>query len=323
MKFAILAPGYIAQKMARAVSGIDKIERCAVASRDMARAKAFAEEWGFEKAYGSYQELVEDPEVELVYVASPNVFHYEHARLCLEHGKHVLLEKPFTVNAAQAESLVRLAEERGLLLAEAMWTRYLPSRDTIRDLVEDEVVGKVTSVTANLGYVRSHIHRLNSAELGGGALLDLGVYALNFALMVFPEKIKHMSSSAVISETGVDFMNGMTLAFEGGKIATLQSSLVAQTDRLGVISGDQGHIEVQNINHCKEIRVFNRRRQMMACYKTDEQVNGYEYEVQACIRAIEDGRSECEEMPHSETLRVMKIMDQARRDWGLVFPCEE
>ena len=131
MKFSILAPGGIAHQMAQAVSGLKEVERYAVASRDLGRAEAFAGQWGFEKAYGSYEEMLQDPQVELVYVATPHSHHYQYAKMCLEHGKHVLVEKAFTVNAAQARELVKLAEEKGLLLAEAIWTRYMPSRKMI------------------------------------------------------------------------------------------------------------------------------------------------------------------------------------------------
>ncbi len=323
MKFAILAPGKIANSMAKAVSGIEKIERYAVASRDQERADIFAKKWGFEKAYGSYEAMVEDPQVELVYVASPHSHHYEHAKLCLEHGKHVLVEKAFTVNAQQAEELIRLSREKHLLLAEAIWTRYMPSRNMINEILASGVLGKVTSLTANLGYILPHVERMQNPELAGGALLDLGVYPINFALMAFQGDVKEVHAAAVMSPKGVDWVNSMTFIFEDGKMAVLHSDMLAQTDRQGVISGDKGYLEVQNINNCEEIRVFDLDRKMTACYHVPEQINGYEYEVLSCIKAIEEGKVECPEMPHSETLRVMKLLDGIRRQWGMVFPCEE
>lgn len=322
MKFAILAPGNIARSMAEAVAGIEKIERHAVASRDYGRADNFARQWGFEKAYGSYQEMAEDPQVELVYVASPHSHHYEHAKMCLMHGKHVLVEKAFTVNARQAEELVQLSREKGLLLAEAIWTRYMPSRKMIDEILESGVLGTVTSLTANLGYVLPHVDRMQNPLLAGGALLDLGVYPINFALMAFHGEIKEVNATAIMSPRGIDWMNSITLSFEDGKMAVLHSDMLAQTDRQGVISGDKGYLEVQNINNCEEIRVFDLERKMTARYQVPEQINGYEYQVLSCIKAIEEGRVECREMPHSETLRVMKLLDQIRNQWGMVFPCE-
>lgn len=322
MKFSILAPGGIARKMAEAVSGLESVQRYAVASRTYDKAKAFADEWGFEKAYGSYEEMLEDPEVELVYVASPHSHHYQYARMCLEHGKHVLVEKAFTVNTSQAEELIRLSEEKGLLLTEAIWTRYMPSRRMINELVDSGVIGEVTSLTANLGYVLDHVERMQNPELAGGALLDLGVYPINFAMMVFHSEIKNVTSSAVMSPKGIDWMNSITLTFEDGKMAVLHSNMLAQTDREGVINGSKGYIEIQNINNCEEIRVFNLDREITARYQVPEQINGYEYEVIACQKAIEAGRVECEEMPHSETLKVMKLMDEIRGQWGMKYPCE-
>lgn len=322
MKFSILAPGGIAQKMAEAVSVLDCIDRYAVASRDLEKARKFADQWGFEKAYGSYEEMLQDPEVELVYVATPHSHHYKYAKMCLEHGKHVLVEKSFTVNANQAQKLIDLSEEKGLLLAEAIWTRYMPSRKMIDDLVTSGVIGEVTSLTANLGYVLGHVDRMQNPELAGGALLDLGVYPINFALMVFHSQVKEIISSAVMSPRGIDYMNSITLIFEDGKMAVLHSDMLAQTDRQGVINGDKGYIEVQNINNCEEIRVFDLNRKMTARYTVPDQINGYEYEVLACQKALEEGKIECPEMPHSETLRVMKIMDAIRQQWKMKFPCE-
>lgn len=322
MKFAILAPGGIAHSMAKAVSEIDKIEQYAVASRDLKRAEKFAEQWGFEKAYGSYEELAQDPQVEFVYVASPHSHHYEHAKLCLEHGKHVLVEKAFTVNAKQARELIQLSEEKGLLLAEAIWTRYMPSRRMIDEILACKAIGNVTSLTANLGYVLSNVERMQNPELAGGALLDLGVYPINFALMAFHGEIKDVHATAIMSPKGIDWVNSITLTFEEERMAVLHSDMLAQTDRQGVISGDEGYMEVQNINNCEEIRVFGLDRKMTSCYQVPEQINGYEYEVLSCIRAIEAGKTECEEMPHSEILRVMELLDRIRGQWGMVYPCE-
>ena len=323
MKFGILAAGNIAHSMAEAVSGIEKIEKYAVASRDLSRAEAFAKKWGFEKAYGSYEELVRDPEVELIYVASPHSHHYAHGKLCIEHGKHVLVEKAFTVNAAQAEELIRLAREKKVLLAEAIWTRYMPSMKMISDLLADGVIGKASSMTANLGDVLSHVPRIARPELAGGALLDLGVYPITTALMLFPEEVTSVVSAAVFSPEGVDKMNSMTLTFAGGERAVLNSNMTACTDRRAIVNGDKGYMEIREINNPKKILVFDQNEEFKKEYPVPKQINGYEYEVEACIRAIEEGKLECEEMPHKDTLRVMRLLDEIRAQWGFRLPCEE
>lgn len=322
IKFAILATGNIANSMAKAVQDLDEIECYAAASRSFERAKDFADKWGFEKAYGSYEELVQDPEVELIYVASPHSHHYPHAKLCLEHGKHVLLEKAFTVNSAQAEELIALAKDKGLLLAEAFWPRYMPTRKILDDLIEQGTIGEVQAVTAEFGAPLSHIERMWNPELAGGALLDLGVYSINFALQIFMSQVKQIRSDAVMSELGVDQMNGITLKFEDGKVAVLHSNMMACMRNRGVVYGDKGYIELYELNNPKTIRVFNEKKELTASYPAPEQVNGYEYEVLACVKAIRDGQVECKEMPHSETLRLMNVLDEVRGQWNFVLPCE-
>ncbi len=322
VNFAILAPGNIARTMAAAAASVPEAVPYAVASRDLARAKEFADKWGYKKAYGSYEEMVKDPEVELVYVSSPHSHHYQHAKLCLEHGKNVLVEKPFTINAAQARELIKLSKEKGLLLAEAMWTRYMPSRFMVQKIIDDGTIGEVSSLTANLGYELSGKERLINPKLGGGALLDLGVYPINFALMFIKGEVKKMDTSAVMSPAGIDLVNSITLTFENDKMAILHSNMLARTNRRGVIYGSKGYIEVENINNIEEIAVYDVNGGLVHKTGVSEQVNGFEYELLSCIKAIENGSVQCEEMPHSEILRVMEIMDENRRRWGMKLPCE-
>ena len=322
LNFAILAPGSIAGKMAYAVSKIPEIKPYAVASRNLERAERFAKEWNYEKAYGSYEEMVADPEVELVYVASPHSHHYEHAKLCIEAGKHVLVEKAFTVNAAQAEELVRLAKEKNVLLAEAIWTRYMPARKIIDDLIQEGIIGEIQSLTANLGYDIRHKERLIKPELAGGALLDVGLYPMQFALMAVHESICDIASSAVLSQEGVDLLNSVTITFESGVMAVLHSSMMSLTDREGVIYGDKGRIHVHNINNCEGITVYDKDNRVIKEVEMPPQINGYEYEVIACMNAIAMGETECREMPLEETVRGMRILDAIRAQWGMKYPCE-
>lgn len=327
MKTAILGAGNIAKSMAAALRGLqergENVEPYVVGARELSRAEAFAREQGFEKAYGSYEELVSDPEIDLVYVATPHSMHFEHTRLALEHGKNVLCEKAFTMNAGQAEEVIALAEKKGLLLAEAIWPRYMPSRQMILDLIDSGVIGTVTSLSVNLGYPLTHVERLVRPELCGGALLDLGVYPLNFACMAFPGEIRDVASACVKWETGVDAQNSFTLTFEDGRMAVLYSSMLVQSDRLGVINGDKGYMEVQNINNPEEIRIFDLQRNCIRTIPVPEQINGYEYEVLACREALEKGWTECPQMPHAETLRMMKVMDGLRKSWGVIYPMEK
>ena len=322
MKIGILGAGRIAGTMAATIREMDQAKNYAVAARDHERAEAFAKEYGVEKAYGSYEEMVKDPQVELVYVATPHSHHYEHIKLCLEHGKHVLCEKSFTVNEKQAREVLAMAKERKLLLTEAIWTRYMPMRKTLDQVIASGAIGVPQMVTANLGYLISWKERIQRPELAGGALMDVGIYPLNFASMVLGDEIESITGTAVMMDTGVDAQNSITLVYRDGRMAVLNSSAVGLSDRRGVIYGTKGFIEVENINNCEGFKVYDETRKLTADYDRPKQISGYEYEVEACIRAIEAGELECPEMPHEETLRMMNWMDQLREQWGMKFPME-
>lgn len=323
MKFAILGAGNIAQTMANTISKMNGIESYAVASRDIGKATEFATKNGFEKAYGSYEELVQDDEVELVYIATPHSHHYAHARLCIEHGKPVLCEKTFTANAKQAKEILSLAKEKKVFITEAIWTRYMPSRERIQAVIDSGIIGDVTSVTANLGYAIGQVERLVKPELAGGALLDLGVYPINFACMVLGSNYSEVSSTAIITDTGVDSMNTITLSYADGKMASLHSTFMARTNRMGIISGTQGYMEIQNINNCEEIRVYNSNDELLKKETFKDQITGYEYQVEACVEAMKNGLLECPQMPHAETIKVMELMDSLRKEWGVIYPWDE
>ena len=319
LKMAILGAGGIAVKMAQTIAGMKDVEAYAVAARNVERAQEFADKYGFTKAYGSYEEMLADENVQLVYVATPHSHHYKHAKMCLEAGKNVLCEKAFTVNADQAKELFALAEEKKVLITEAIWTRYMPSRKIIDDIIASGVIGEVSSLTANLGYALHGVERIWNRELAGGALLDVGVYPINFALMAFGDDIKEVKGEAVF-KNGVDMMNSVTISFKNERMAVLHSCVSAALDRKGVIFGSKGYIEVTNINNPEVIKVFDKEYKEIASYLPPEQITGYEYEVEACMRALEKGELECPEMPHAETIRVMEIMDGIRKSWNYEIP---
>lgn len=322
MKLGILGAGGIASTMAKTVAGMKDVEAYAVAARDLERARVFAQKYEVKKAYGSYEEMLADDEVELVYIATPHSHHYLHAKMCLEAGKNVLCEKAFTVNAEQAQKLFDLAKEKKLLITEAIWTRYMPSRKMINDIIESGVIGEVTAVTANLSYTVSHVERIRKPELAGGALLDVGVYPINFASMVLGDKVKDVKATAIF-QNGVDILNSIAMVFEGERMATLQCGAREISDRMGSIFGTRGYMQVQNINNPKKITVFDTEHKEVASYVVPEQISGYEYEVESCMKAIQEGKLECPEMPHAETIRIMKIMDDIRKSWNYEIPCIE
>ena len=322
MNIGILGAGHIACKMAEAINKTECAKLYAVGARSVERAWDFAQRWQAEKAYGSYEQLVKDENVELIYVATPHNFHYEHARLCLEHGKNVICEKPFTVNAKQARELFDLAESKGLMITEALWTRFLPMRFKLDEIIASGKIGSITSLTANLGYMIKDKERLAKPELAGGALLDLGVYPINFALTCFgSEGIESITSDCVKTPLGVDLQNSIIIRWKDGKTAVLHSNMAANTDKRGMLYGEKGRIEFININNCEGITVTLDEGRCEV-YETPVQINGFEYELMSAVKAVREHKTECPEMPHSETMAVMKIMDKLREDWGIKYPFE-
>ncbi|WP_320129342.1 Gfo/Idh/MocA family oxidoreductase [uncultured Sphaerochaeta sp.] len=322
MKMAILGAGNIARKMATTIVQMEGIEAYAVASRDLAKAQDFAKKWSILKAFGSYEEMLEDKEVELVYVCTPHIFHFQHMMLCLEHGKHVICEKPFTVNADEAKKIFSYAEEHKLFATEAIWTRYLPMRLVLDQILERRVIGDPQSLTANLCYPLKTVPRMRELALAGGALLDLGVYTINFAMMVFGNDIDRITSTCTKLETGVDANDSITMTFKNGNMALLHSSMLCNSDRRGMIFGSKGYIEFLNINNCEGINVYDLDYHLIENYKPFKYITGFEHEVEASQLAIAEGKLECKQMPHSETIRVMEIMDEVRKEWGLRYPRE-
>ena len=315
MNLAILGAGGIAATMAKTVREMDDVNLYAVAARDGARAAEFAQTYGAEKSFGSYEEMLCDDEIDLVYVATPHSHHFAHAKLCIEHGRPVLCEKAFTWNAQEAEELLRFAKEKNVFLTEAMWVRYMPMSETLRQLIDSGKIGKVIGLTANLGYSLMHVERMVRPELAGGALLDLGVYTLNFATWVLGDDVSSFSTAMVRHDTGVDKSEFIDLIYPDGTVAGLFNTMEATTDRKGYIYGTEGHIVVDNINNYEAFHVYNNRYELVETIERPQQISGYEYEVRACKEALEKGELECPQMPHEHTMRIMHLLDAISDKW--------
>ncbi len=322
MKMGILGAGNIAKTMARTIREMPEVTSWAVASRNMEKAQAFAEEFGFAHAYGSYEELVSDPEVDLIYVATPHSHHFAHAKLCVEHGKAALVEKSFTQNAAQAKELLALAKEKRVLVTEAIWTRYMPSRKMVNDLIAGGAIGTPYSLYATLSYPIADKERIMKPELAGGALLDIGIYALNFASMVFGDDVKEQKVEALLNDKGVDLAENITLIYNDNKMAVLHSDVRVSDNREGAVYGDKGCLIVQNINNCEKITIYNNAHEVVQEIEVPKQITGYEYEVLACKEALEKGALECPQMPHAQSIHMMEVMDELRGKMGVVYPGE-
>ncbi len=322
MKIGILGAGKIAAFVVETLRRMDGVELAAVAARDLGRAKTFAADHGVQRAYGSYLELAEDVDVELIYITTTIAQHREHMRLCIEHGKAVMCEKAFTLNAKEAREVLDLAKSKGVFVAEAIWPRYMPMQRTLRDLVQSGKLGEIQSLTANLGYPVSGVPRLTDPALGGGSLLDIGIYPLTFASICFGDDIVGTSASAKIGETGVDLESSIELRYADGRRAYIMNTCLTPTDRTGVIYGDQGYAVVENTNNYESVAIFNAANEMVERIERPEQITGYEYQFECAIKAIDEGKIECAEMPHSETIRMMELMDTLRAQMGVKYPGE-
>ena len=322
MKIGVLGTGNIVRNITATLKKMSNMECYAIASRTVVRAEQAAKEFGYEKAYGTYEELAADPAVELVYIATPHSRHYEDMKLCIASGKPVLCEKAFTMNSAQAKEIKALAAEAGVYVAEAIWTRYMPSRQLINEVLKSGIIGKVCTLTANLSYTISGNYRIVAPELAGGALLDVGVYGINFALMHFGEEIERMESSVQMTDTGVDGMESITLHYKDGRMAVLTHGIYGRSDRKGIFYGNEGYIVVENINNPQSISVYDQGDNLLKFIAVPEQITGYEYQFEEAARCIAAGKIESDSMPLCDSITVMEVMDGLRAQWGLKYPQE-
>ena len=321
LRVGIIGAGWIAEKAAITLNGLTQCEAYAIASRTLEKAQAFAAEWQMPKAYGSYTELINDPDVDLVYVATPHSHHYDVTKEALMADKPCLVEKAFMANYRQAKEIIDLAHARKVFLAEAIWTRYQPVVKMMRELIASRI-GTPKLVTATLGYSMGEKPRIMRPDLCGGALLDLGVYALNFVRMFFEADIVSIDSQCVKSATGMDLTNAITLVLSDGVLCNLQTSAACVGDNIGVVAGTEGNLIIDNINNPQKITVNGPDRTYIETIPVPQQITGYEYQFLACREALAEGLLEPREMPHEETLYIMQLMDDLRRKWGVVYPMD-
>ena len=329
MRVGIIGTVRIAGTMAETIAAMknngEAVELSAVASRDETKAKDFVNRLCPDaRPVAGYEELLKDDRVDLVYIATPHSHHARHMKMCIEHGKAVLCEKSFTSNAKEAEEVLALAEQKKVPVTEAIWTRYQPVRKMIDDQVASGVIGDVKYLTVDLSYTIAHKERIRRPELAGGALLDLGVYPINFASMVFGTDVLSVDGVAMLGETGVDLQETISIRYRNGAMACLSASALTTSEQRACICGSDGDIVVEHMNNPTRIHVHKGREEKPAAtYQVPPQLTGYEYEVRACMRMLETGALECPEMPHEETIRVMRMMDHLRAQWHVVYPWEK
>lgn len=324
IRWGILGPGRIAKKFAIGLQSVPDAKLVAVGSRTAGRAAVFAAEFKAPYAYDSYEAMVANPEVDVVYVATPHPMHLEAALLCMKAKKAVLCEKPFTINVRDSQELIDCARREKVFLMEAMWTRFLPSIVQVRDWLARGLIGEPRMVMADFCFRTdwNPAGRALNPHLGGGALLDVGIYPLSFASMVFGGPPVTITGQCHFGETGVDEQSAMVLSYQSGALAVLACAVRTQSPHDARILGTEGSIYLPGFWHATEATLVLPGKET----KTVTPVrigNGYNYEAVEVGRCMRAGLMESPVMPLSETLTTMRTMDELRRQWGLVYPQEK
>ena len=322
INWGILGPGSIAHQFATGLQSVPDAKLYAVGSRTQEKAEAFADKFNAPKRCGSYEALAADPDVHVIYIATPHPAHKEAALLCLNHGKAVLCEKPFTVNAKEAAEVIDLARAKDLFVMEAMWSRFFPAMARVRELLAEGVIGEARMLQADFGF-RAGVDpnsRLFNPALAGGGLLDVGVYTLSLASMLFGTPTE-VSGLAQIGETGVDEQAALTLKYAGGQIASLTTGIRINTPHEAVILGTDGSLKIH-------APWWKANTLMVSANGKSEEISvpfegqGMNYEAKEVGDCLRAGKTESALMPLDETLSIMKTADTLRAQWGLKYPME-
>jgi len=323
-RWGILGTGAIARRFVRGLRLLPEAEVLAVGSRSEASAAKFADKRDISRRHASYDDLASDPDVDVVYIATPHPFHAENAKLCLEAGKAVLCEKPFSVNAAEAEQVVKLAREKGLFIMEGMWTRFFPLMEELRRLVSEGAIGDVRMLNVDFGF-RAGLDpasRLFDQKLGGGALLDVGVYCVSFASMVLGQPSESVGLPH-LGETGVDEQASIVLEHEGGRLANLAIGIRTTTPQEATIMGTEGYLRIHAPWWRPKLMTISSPGAEDETVEAPVSGNGFNYEAAEVMRCLEAGKTESDVMPLDETVSIMRTMDGIRAAWGLRYPGEE
>lgn len=322
-RWGIIGPGGIAQRFAHDMQSTPNGRCHAVAGRSLERTQAFADKFGIPKAYATYDELAQDPEVEAVYIATPHRQHFENALLCLQAGKHVLCEKPFTVNAQEAQTLLETATAGNLFLMEALWSRYLPIYQQVRQWVRSGAIGEVKLVTSTFGFKaeRNVNGRHLNPELAGGALLDIGIYPIAISQWIYEQDPQAFVVQRVLGETGVDELIGVTLQYPNGALSQFSCSFVTYCANEMMVYGSEGHIRIHPMFWEPTEATLVTPQQ--TCTVTQPfRSEGFEYQIEEAMRCIRAGLRESPAMTHAHTLANTVLMDKIRTEIGLRYPFE-
>jgi dihydrodiol dehydrogenase / D-xylose 1-dehydrogenase (NADP) len=323
IRWGILGPGRISDTFARELSFAPDARIVAVGSRSLERAEAFADHYQAQRAYGSYEELALDPDVDIIYIGTPHPMHKENALACLRAGKAVLCEKAFTMNADELKELIDAAKENKVFMMEAMWTRFLPTIAKVREWVGSGVIGEIGMVDLRFGNrsLWDPSSRLFDPALGGGTLLDVGIYCISFASMVLGRQPSTIHSLVNIGTTGVDEVFTALFGYEHGPMASIMAAHRLKSKNEAVILGSKGEIRVPDFWKAKSA-ILTVHGESEENYVDTMEPRGYAYEALEAMQCVRDGKLESAIMPLSESLAIMETMDRLRADWGLRYPSE-
>ena len=322
-RWGVIGTGKIAHTFATALKHSENAELCAVASRSGEKARDFAEKFGFSEYYGSYKDFAEKSGAEIVYIATPMASHLSDAWLCLENGKNVLCEKSLTLNTPQTEKLLAFAKEKDLFFMEAMWMKCRPVYRKMKEWIASGLIGDIEYIKADFSNFIPYNEndRLFRSDCGGGCLLDLGIYPITLThdLLGVPDEI--ISSAHMMY--GIDMSNSILFRYKNGAFSSMDNGFEIQLRNNAIISGTKGFITLGNWFHCTDEGIlYDRSGSEVERFVRKDDINGYEYEVDEVHRCLESGIKESPLVPHSDTVAVMKLMDQCRAQWGMKFPEE-
>lgn len=322
--WGIIGPGRIARKFAESLDVIDNAKLYAVASNNKDRAANFANEFNADKSYISYNDLVNDPAVDAVYIATPHRFHAEQCHLALDAGKHVVCEKPVTVNAKDAKELFKKAEHNNLFFMEALWTRHLPIyKDVVGNWLNQKIIGDIKLLTSTFGFnfERNELDRKFNHELAGGALLDLGVYNIAISQWVMKQDPISFNAKGYLGKTNVDEMLAVNLDYGNGTISQFSCNFLSENENEFNIFGTDGHIKIHS-NFWGATRATLQTKDQKLSDDRPFRKNGFEYQIEEAIRCIKNGKIESPIMTHNHSIANMKLMDKIRAEIGLKYNFE-
>jgi len=323
IRWGIAGPGWISSQFAKDLAYAEGAELAAVAGRNLEKAEKFAREHGAPKAYGSLEQLAQDPDVDIVYIGTLHPVHKENMLTFLRAGKAVLCEKPFTMNAAEAEEAVACANENGVFLMEAMWTRYLPAIRKVREWLSEGKIGEVRLVKAEFGFDVGWQPegRLLNKALGGGTLLDAGIYPVSFASMIYGAQPDKIMSTVRIGETGVDEQFSLLFEYEEGRTASLHGAVQLGMVNDAVIYGTKGHIHIPEFLYTRSASLHVKGEEPLT-FHDDRKSHGYAFEAEEAMACLREGRRMSVVMPQEETVGIMRTLDRIREQWNLKYPFE-